>query len=98
MPKAQKENPEFLLERMTALHVSALAEGKAKYKEADAALDALMKIAKPGQIIALPEEKTIRPSLRGKKFRVKDKFEKKNSIGVGLSARRYELEEVEEVS
>lgn len=98
MSKAKKENPEFLLERMTALHVSALAVGKAKYKEADAALDALLKVAKPGQVIVLPEEKPIPVDLRGKKFRVKDKFEKKNSIGVGLSARRYELEEVEEVS
>lgn len=33
-------------------------------------------------------------TLDGKTYRIADKFEERNSIGVGLSARRYELEEV----
>ena len=98
MPKSAKENNHNLLAELTALHVSSLAEGKAGYKQADAALDALLKVAKVGEVIVLPEEKPIPVDLRGKKFRVIDKFEKKNSIGVGLSARRYEVEEIEEVS
>lgn len=77
------------------LHVAALAEGKAKYKEADAALDALLNQAKANEVIALPTDHPCPKELRGKKFKVIDKFEKKRSIGVGLSARRYELEEVE---
>lgn len=80
--------------QLAALHVSALAEGKAKYKIADAALDALLKKKKPGDEILLPDAKPIPTELRGKKFRVEDKFSKKNSIGVGLSARRFELKEV----
>jgi len=80
------------------MHVAALAEGKLRYKQSDVLLEALLKVVKVGEIIALPEAKPIPVDLRGKKFRVIDKFAKKNSIGVGLSARRYEVEEVEEVS
>jgi hypothetical protein len=76
------------------MHVSALADGKKFYKEADAALEALLLKAKVGEVITLADEKPIPVDLRGKKFQVIDKFAKKNSIGVGLSARRYELEEV----
>jgi hypothetical protein len=35
-------------------------------------------------------------SLRKQKFRVVDKFASRNSIGVGVSARRYELEPIVE--
>ncbi len=89
-----KKSPTLDAATLAALHVSALAEGKAKYKEADAALDALLDVAKVGQVITLPDERPIPVDLRGKKFKVSDKFEKRNSIGVGLSARRYELKEV----
>lgn len=91
-------------EELTALHVSALAEGKAQYKTADAALDHVIettcercskcKQIIAGQIITLPDAKPIPTELRGKSFRLVDKFEKRNSIGVGLSARRFELEDL----
>jgi hypothetical protein len=91
-------------EQLTALHVSALTEGKARYKDADAALDLVIqsisercskcKQIVAGQVITLPDAKPIPSELRGKQFKLIDKFEKRNSIGVGLSARRYELEEV----
>ena len=92
---AKKPSPRQLSStELVALHLSALADGKKFYKEADAALEALLKQAKVGEVIALPVEKPIPVGLRGKKFAITDKFEKRNSIGVGLSARRYELEEV----
>lgn len=80
---------------LAARHVQSLALGKKFYKRADAALDELLKTAKAGDVIVLPDRRPVPSLLRGKKFRVIDKFEKKNSIGVGLSARRFELEEVE---
>ena len=95
VPKIKKQS---VPAEIVAMHVSTLAEGKLRYKQADVLLDALLKVVKPGEVIVLPEAKPIPVDLRGKKFRVIDKFEKKNSIGVGLSARRYEVEEVEEVS
>jgi len=92
---------------LAALHVAALVEGKTKYKEADAALEAVINELgehckacgqlKAGQVIELPNAKPIPVELRGKRFKLIDKFEKKHSIGVGQSARRYELEEVESV-
>jgi hypothetical protein len=86
--------PEISNAELAALHVAALTDGKARYKEADAALDALLKQAKVGEVITLPNQKPIPVDLRGKKFVISDKFAKRNSIGVGLSARRYELEEL----
>jgi hypothetical protein len=82
------------LETLAVRHVVSLARGKMYYKKADAALDALLRHAKTGDEIILPSEKPVPPAYRGKKFRVTDKFESRNSIGVGLSARRYELEEI----
>ena len=76
------------------MHITALSVGKERYKTADAALDELLKQAKPGEVITLPSDGPCPKELRGKKFRVDDKFAKKNSIGVGLSARRYELKEI----
>jgi hypothetical protein len=83
------------LERLATLHVVSLARGKFYYKKADAALGLLLNSAKPGDIVVLPNEKPCPPAYRGKKFRVSDKFADRNSIGVGLSARRYELEEID---
>jgi hypothetical protein len=105
VPKTQKATlPEIPAEQLTALHVASLAEGKVRYKEADAALDhvinSLCKRCKTckqivaGQVITLPHEKPIPVELRGKTFRLIDKFASRNSIGVGLSARRFEVEEV----
>jgi hypothetical protein len=84
------------LETLAVRHVVSLARGKMYYKKADAALDALLKQAKTGDLIVLPDEKPVPIAYRGKKFRVTDKFESRNSIGVGLSARRFELEELTE--
>jgi hypothetical protein len=84
------------LETLAVRHVVSLDRGKKYYKKADAALDALLKQAKAGDIVSLPDAAPVPKELRGKKFRVSDKFEKRNSIGVGLSARRYELEEIEQ--
>lgn len=104
---SKKSTPELDSATLAALHVTELAEGKAHYKVADAALDALLAQVKAGTVITLPSERfvsvptdtairkvEIPAHLRGKKFQVLDKFAKRNSIGVGLSARRYELEEL----
>ena len=89
-PSVSVLSPEALAVR----HVVSLDRGKKYYKKADAALDALLQQSKAGDVISLPDAAPVPKELRGKKFRVTDKFEKKNSIGVGLSARRYELEEI----
>lgn len=81
---------------LAARHLSALAKGKAHYKKSDAALDALLKQKKAGDIVILPDGHPTPAALRGKKFIVVDKFENRNSIGVGLSARRFEMEELTE--
>ncbi len=100
----KSSTPELDAPRLCALQVSSLAEGKKKYKEADLALDALIAescekcktcgqlIA--GQVIELPDAKPIPVELRGKKFKLIDNFAEKTRVGVGLSARRFELEEV----
>lgn len=75
-------------------HLSALTRSKAGYKKADAALDALVLQMKPGDLVTLPDSRPVPSHLRGKKFRLADKFEKRNSIPVGLNARRFGLEEV----
>ncbi len=96
--------PKFDAPTLAAMHVMALAIGKENYKKSDLALEVLLKKCKVGEVITLPAKENLSTgeplpeNLRGKKFQVKDKFEKKNSIGVGLSARRFELEEVKEVS
>ena len=100
-----KKRPEIpTTEELTALHVLSLAEGKTRYKEADAALDHVIQSCckrckacgqiVAGQIVQLPDRKPIPVDLRGKKFRLVDKYAERNSIGVGLSARRFEVEEV----
>lgn len=102
MPKPNPELPSPA--ELTALHVSSLADGKASYKESDLALDhvieSLCKRCKScgqivsGQEITLPDAKPIPVELRGKKFRIEDKFAERNSIGAGLSVRRFEMKEV----
>lgn len=91
MPKPRLNAPNLAL-----LHLHSLREGKERYKAADAALDALLEKKKAGAVIKLPIGKEVAEELRGKKFRVVDKFKSRNSIGVGLNARRFELEEVTE--
>lgn len=106
MPR-KSSTPALDAPTLAALHVVELAEGKFHYKTADAALDVLLQQVKAGEVITLPKERFVSvatdaairkleiPSeLRGKKFLVKDKFADRNSIGVGLSARRFELEEL----
>lgn len=95
-PKLSKKPSRSVLspEVLAVKHVVSLDRGKKYYKKADAALDALLQQSKAGDLISLPDAAPVPKELRGKKFRVIDKFEKKNSIGVGLSARRYELEEI----
>lgn len=95
MATKRKPNGSVLsLETLAVRHVVSLARGKKYYKRADAALDALLQQVKAGDVVSLPDAAPVPKELRGKKFSVVDKFEKKNSIGVGLSARRYELEEI----
>lgn len=94
----------FETPELAAMHVEALDLGKSKYKEADAALEAIVSQActkcktcgqlVAGQEIQLGDETGIPRELRGKRFRLVDKFASRLSIGVGLSARRFELEEV----
>lgn len=93
--KAEKQ-PTWTPGVLAARHLTALGKGKAQYKRSDAALDALLQKVKPGEVITLPDAPGVLAALRGKKFKVVDKFEKKNQIGVGLSARRFELGEVTE--
>lgn len=101
---AKSKKPEFDAPTLAAIHLTTLALGKENYKKADIALEELLDQVKVGEVITLPNKEKlptghlIPEELRGKKFCVADKFAKKNSIGVGLSARRYEVEEVEEVS
>lgn len=86
MPKPSKPaSPSELVSKC----VSALASGKRHYKKSDAAMDALEKVVKAGEVVTIEAGK-----LKGKQFKLVDKFEGKNRIGVGLSARRYELEEI----
>lgn len=70
-------------------HLHASITGKDFYKIADELLDELVAKMKPGQVVKIPHGK-----LAGKSFRLVDKFAQKNRIGVGMSARRYEFEEV----
>lgn len=95
MPTAARK-PKLNAPNLALLHIHSLREGKERYKAADAALDALLEKKKAGAVIKLPATKGMPEDLRGKKFRVVDKFKSRNSIGVGLSARRFELEEVNE--
>lgn len=88
--------PEISNGELAAIYVAALADGKKFYKQADLALDQLLTQAKVGELITLPTAKPIPVDLRGKKFQIEDKFAKKNSIGVGQSARRYELKELKQ--
>jgi hypothetical protein len=96
MMKRASTTPKLDTATLAARHVVSLARGKSHYKKADAALDALLKGAKAGDVITLPDQKPVPVSLRKQKFRVIDKFASRNSIGVGLSARRYELEPIVE--
>lgn len=116
---AKAKQPALDAPTLAALHLTAHQLGKAGYKEADIALDAILATAKrcrgcgqirAGQIITIPNVASITipdpteptgkrkleipKELRGKKFRLLDQFAEKTRIGVGLSARRYELEEV----
>lgn len=93
---ATAKKPRLNAPNLALLHVHSLREGKERYKAADAALDALLAKKKPGSVIKLPAGSKVAEDLRGKKFRVVDKFADRNSIGVGLNARRFELEEVTE--
>lgn len=83
---------------IAAAHLEFLETGKAGYKAADSALELLIEQSKidpcptcgaqrfkNGGIVKGPD---------GKSFRIVDKFSGKNSIPVGQSARRYQLEEI----
>lgn len=96
MTTAAAKKPRLTAPDLALLHLHSLAEGKSRYKIADSALDALLEKKKAGAVIKLPSGKEVAENLRGRKFRVVDKFKSRNSIGVGLNARRFELEEVNE--
>lgn len=93
MAKKKSPNDKLSPAELAGIHVSSLAAGKAGYKTADFALEELLKKADVGQVFTIPSDFEDK-DLRGKKFCVKDKFAGKNSIPVGQSVRRYELEEV----
>jgi hypothetical protein len=90
---AAKKLPEreFTTEELVALHLSMLAKGKKHYKVSDAALKAVRPKIKIGEVIVLPDAKTIPKSLRGKRFCLKSKGD---FFPVGQTARAVEFEEV----
>lgn len=93
---------------LAALHLFRLGAAKSGYKISDSALEALIEKSCPrckscgarkaGAIITLPARRSIPKELRGRKVRVIDKFADRNSIGVGMNARRFELDDVIEPS
>jgi hypothetical protein len=42
----------------------------------------------------LPDERPLIAELRGRTFKLVDKYETRNSVNVGMNARRFELKEV----
>jgi hypothetical protein len=88
MPKASK-NP--TPSDLCAKAVTSLAAGKRGYKKSDAAMDALEKLVKPGEVISIESGK-----LKGKKFKFSDKWEGKSRVNGGMNIRRFELEELTE--
>lgn len=93
MPKPTKspEKPEALAAKV--LRNKDL--GKKRYKQSDAGMVEFLKslptCAHCGNIL-VPKEPITLPT--GKKVALVDNFAKKHSMGVGLSARRYEFEEI----
>jgi hypothetical protein len=73
---------------IAAMHVQCLAEGKEKYKTADAALVLLRGKLQPGEMVTLPAHDWIDAALRGKRYRLRDKGD---FFAVGQTARRFEL-------
>lgn len=76
---------------LAAQHLTASELGKLHYKQADAALEELLKKKKVGDVITLPNGKPVVAHLRGKKFRIRSKGWK---FPVGQNARSIELEEI----
>jgi len=104
-----KKNSNADRARITGEALVYLALGKACYKLQDYLLDEIIPGAKKksNRKIQVPKidrqaiQKTLEAALgvtiatiEGRTFQVADKFADRNSIGVGLSARRFELEEV----
>ena len=78
------------LSQKVARCVRAMELGRKNYRQADVTMDALEKEMTPGDVVIVSSGK-----LRGKKFKMIDKFAGgKTRINVGMNARRYELEEV----
>jgi hypothetical protein len=95
---------------MYAEHLTLLALGKACYKRADVILDVLLQHRVENEVVKITSRrlskkeisKTLREALKlifvtieGKNFAIRDKFADRNSIGVGQSARRFEIDEIE---
>jgi hypothetical protein len=92
-------------EQAATEHVVFLALGKACYKYADVQLEMLLAKRNRTAIGLKLDRKEVNKriqealdlifaTVQGRRFRVSDKFAGRNSIPVGQSARRFELEEV----
>lgn len=68
-------------------YISAVARGKLQYRRADAALSALAKVMKPGQMVILRG---------GKKYQLLDQFAVKTVVFRACGVRRFKLEEIVE--
>jgi hypothetical protein len=96
------------LSKLASEALVSLALGKAYYKHQDHLVEALLDATKKRRDLKFAVKvdraavkkqldsalEMICATIDGKTFAIADKFEDRNSIGVGLSARRYELEEV----
>lgn len=91
MPRPAKFRPPKNLVRR---HVRALALGKSKYKESDAALSEAIETAPRCSACNTPLVHDVKVKVSGRTFRFVDKFRDKITTNVGQNARRFELEEV----
>jgi hypothetical protein len=66
-------------------YTRALAVGKAGYRRADAALNALTELMKPGDIVVLRG---------GKKFKLVDQFSAASVVYKPVGVHRFKLEEI----
>lgn len=91
MPRPAKFRPPKNLIRK---HVRALALGKSKYKESDAALSEAIAEAPKCPNCNTPLVHDVKVKFAGRIFRFVDKFRDKITTNVGQNARRFELEEI----
>lgn len=72
---------------LIAKYAKSLAAGKKAYKHADACLDSIVSVMKPGDVAA---------ATNGRKFQLIDEFAQKTVVFKPCGVRRYKLEEVSE--